>query len=179
MWKRPVQTRGMKRDRLLVGLLLVFAYTVFGGGNTLSYKAEANTVQIVEAKELSDKEYIKLYAKEFGVDSELLYDVMMWESSGKKVVGDGGRSFHEFQWQKPTWELYQKMYSQEFGETKFDINSLHDQIKLTAYAFSKGEPARNMWTVYRAIKNGGTYSFYSTQLKKHYTVKVDVNKYNL
>lgn len=181
MWKRPVQTPEMKRDRILIVTLIVFYYIVFGTSSTMFYKASANDepLQVIEVKDLTDKDYIRTYAKEFGVDSELLYDVMMCESSGKKVVGDGGRSYNEFQWQKETWNLYEKMYSQEFGETKFDIHSLHDQSKLTAYAFSKGESARNMWTAYRAIKNGGTYFFYSRQLKAHYTVKCDVNKYNL
>ncbi len=181
MWKRPVQTPEMKRDRILVITLVVFYYIVFGTSSTMFYKASANDepLQVIEIRDLTSKDYIKTYAKEFGVDSELLYDVMMCESMGKKVKGDGGLSLNEFQWQIPTWSMYEKMYSKEFGETKFDIHSLHDQSKLTAYAFSKGESARNMWTAYRAIKNGGTYSFYSKQLKGHYTAKCDVNKYNL
>ena len=110
MWKRPVQTPEMKRDRILIVTLIVFYYIVFGTSSTLLYKASANDepLQVIEIKDLTDKDYIRLYAKEFGVDSELLYDVMMCESMGKKVKGDGGLSLNEFQWQKPTWEREQR-----------------------------------------------------------------------
>jgi len=181
MWKRPVQTPEMKRDRILCVALFLLLYIVFGDGNTASYKAQANTtpLEVIDLSELSLKDYIKIYSKEFGVDSELLYDVMMCESGGKKVKGDGGRSHNEFQWQVPTWNMYVKKYSQEYGETKFDIHSMHDQIKLTSYAFSKGEQAKEMWSAYRAIKNGGKYSFYSKQLKGHYTAVCNIDKHNL
>ena len=59
------------------------------------------------------------------------------------------------------------MLSKKLGE-ELDFNSSHDQIKLLSWSIANGY-GRN-WTAWRAIQNGGTYSFYSNQLKKHFKV---------
>ena len=56
----------------------------------------------------------------------------------------------------------------DFGE---DLNyeSQFDQIKLASWSLSQEKYARE-WSIYRAIKNGGKYSFYSRQLKRNFTI---------
>ena len=99
-----------------------------------------------------------------GLDTKLALAVMRCESNGvQSTVGDGGLSKGIFQYQNETWERHSK----EFGET-LDINSPYDQARLATWAIANGKG--NEWTAYRTIKNGGTYSFYSRQLKKHFTV---------
>lgn len=105
------------------------------------------------------------FSNENGVDPDLMLAVMRCESNGKQsTVGDGGRSRGIFQIQKPTWDRFTK----EMGET-LDYNSPFDQARVATWAFANGK--QNEWTTYRSIKNGGSYSFYSKQLKKHFTVK--------
>lgn len=112
---------------------------------------------------------INHFAKLYGVDDRLVNKVIECESGGiHNVVGDGGRSKGIAQIQKPTWNWMVSMYNKEYKEN-LNYNSSFDQIKLTTYMISKGEG--HNWTTYVAIKKGGTYSFYSSQLKKHFTVK--------
>lgn len=108
------------------------------------------------------------FAKLYGVDSQIVDRVLDCESDYVHTAkGDGGRSKGIAQIQKPTWDWMEAQYYKEWGE-HLDYLSSHDQIKLLAYQISKGNG--NNWTSYRAIKNGGKYSFWSNQMKKHYTV---------
>lgn len=108
---------------------------------------------------------VRHFAEVNGVDESLALAVMRCESQGRQdTVSDGGRSRGVFQYQKETFERHAK----EYGEV-LDYNSSYDQAKLAMWAIAHGKG--NEWTAYRAIKNGGTYSFYSKQLKKHFTVK--------
>ena len=104
------------------------------------------------------------FANENGVDPTLMLNVMKYESGGKQsTVSDKGMSRGIFQYQKETFARHSK----EFGE-KLDYNSPYDQAKLASWAIANGKG--NEWTVYRCLNNGGSYSFYSRQLKKHFTV---------
>lgn len=114
------------------------------------------------------KEQIEYFSGIYGVDSKLVSKVIECESGGDhKVVGDGGRSKGIAQIQKPTWIDLEQKFNVEHKE---DLNymSQFDQLKLTTWSIANGEGSR--WTAYRAIKNGGRYSFYSRQLKKHFVV---------
>lgn len=125
-------------------------------------KAEAPELPL---KEQSIENVVTYFAKENGVDHELLLKVMECESHGNpNTVGDGGRSRGIFQIQKPTWDRFTK----GMGET-LDYTSSFDQAKVAAWAFANGHG--NEWTTAVAIKKGGTYSFYSKQLKQHFTVR--------
>jgi hypothetical protein len=127
-------------------------------------KAEETTVQPEPEVPLSPTQYADKYAKQYGVDPVIFKKVMFCESHNKQsAIGDSGRAVGVFQFHKGTFDGYAK----KLGKT-LDINSYRDQIELAAYMFSIGE-ARH-WTAYRAVMNGGTYSFYSTLLQKHYTV---------
>ena len=104
------------------------------------------------------------FSNENGVDPNLMLAVMRCESNGKQsTVGDGGRSRGIFQIQKPTWDRFTK----GMGET-LDYQSPFDQARVATWAFANGHG--DEWTTAVAIRKGGTYSFYSRQLKKHFTV---------
>ena len=115
---------------------------------------------------------IKKYTKLFNSNTDTVYSVMMCESGGVWKEGDSGHSFGQFAYFEETWNRYAKLYRKTFGvDDQFDIKSLHDQVKLTSFAFSLGDINRNEWTTYVAIKKGGSYSFYSRFHKKYFTVQ--------
>lgn len=106
----------------------------------------------------------------FGQDPKLISKITYCESKFKVVVHDGGHGKGVTGIHKKTFNLWLVKYKKENNET-LDYNSSYDQLKMMAYAFSKGDSYRNQWTTYVAYKNGGTYSFYSKLLKKNFTVK--------
>lgn len=122
--------------------------------------------------EIQDAHYsvqITHFSKIYGVDEKIVAKVVECESGGDHTAnGDGGRSKGIAQFQKPTWDWMSKQYFDEYNE-KLNYKSSFDNVKLLAYQISKGNG--NNWTSYVAIKKGGTYSFYSKQLNKHFTVK--------
>jgi len=123
---------------------------------------------VIPMEEWSPQSLVSHYAGVYAYDEKTLQAVMRCESRGdRNTVGDGGRSFGIFQIQKETW----KRFTREMGET-LDINSSNDQAKVAAWAFANGKA--NEWSTYVAIKKGGTYSFYSRQLKGRYTVRCSV-----
>ncbi len=124
--------------------------------------AYARTVPVEET-------YLDLAIK-YQVDYNLMRSISSCESGGSmEAIGDGNRAFGEFQYHVGTWENFTK----RMGEN-LDITSRYDQWKVTAWALSNGHGKH--WTSYVAIQNGGTYSFYSKLLKKHFTVKCQLLK---
>lgn len=118
----------------------------------------------VPIEQQSVERQIVYYANLYGFDSEIGLKVAECESNfSNKAIGDSGKSKGIFQFQKETFNRHSK----QMGET-LDYTSAHDQIKLAMWSMSNGN-ARE-WTTYRAIMNGGTYTFYSKQLKKTFTV---------
>lgn len=116
------------------------------------------------SEELPLEKQVELFTLVYGGDAELNKKVIRCESGWDvKADGDGGISLGVAQFQL---ESFNRM-SKAFGE-KLDYNSSYDQLKLFVWAMNNGY-ARE-WTAYRAIKNGGTYSFYSKQLGRHFTV---------
>lgn len=104
-----------------------------------------------------------------GIDVKLVKAVIDCESGfNNSNIGDNGLSRGILQFQKSTFMRMSSIY----GE-KLNYDSQFDQLKLGIWALSKPELARE-WTSYRAIMNGGTYSFYSKQLKQHFTVKCSI-----
>lgn len=129
-----------------------------------------NPLQIAQADEQKNttKELVTKYAQVYNVNSKIMLAMMRCESSGNQsAIGDGGRAKGLYQYHTGTWERIEKKLDKDM-----DINSEHDQIHMTAYALSQGMGSQ--WTSYVAIKNGGTYSFYSKLMKQHYTVKCSV-----
>lgn len=119
-------------------------------------------------KELTPKEYIIKYAQEYGVSEKLLLKVAECESeldinAINNDEPNGIQSLGIYQIQPPTWEYFEKKFNVDL-----DPNIPEDNIKMAAIAFSKNEGLN--WTSYRAIKNGGTYTFVSSKNGKKYTV---------
>lgn len=59
--------------------------------------------------------------------------------------------------------------SNAMGE-KLDINSWSDQIKLTTWVWANHPEWMRQWTTWRALENGGVYTFTSRQTGKTYTI---------
>ena len=131
-------------------------------------RVSSNDEVILELpKELTLKEVAQKFRAQYGVDYNLINSVIECESHwNPKAKGDNGRALNLAQFHKGTFENWEKQYGEDLN-----WNSAHDQIKLMAWAFSKGEQYRDDWTTYTAIKRGGTYTFYSKLLQKWFTVK--------
>lgn len=133
---------------------------------TKHYISEAEAPKIT-LEDYSVPQLIEYYSGIYHQDPALLKKVAECESKyGKNLKGDSGLAFSVYQFHKNTFDNWSK----EFGE-KLDYGSYHDHIKLAVWSFAQGENHRNAWTTYVAIKRGGTYSFYSKQLKKSFVVK--------
>lgn len=121
-----------------------------------------NELEIVS--ELPLEKQVEFYTSVYGGNSDLNKRVIDCESQwNTKALGDGGRSYGIGQFQKPSFDNLSRLMGEELN-----YYSPHDQIKLLVWSIANGYG--NQWTAYRAIKNGGKYSFYSNQLKKHFTV---------
>lgn len=119
-------------------------------------------------KDKTIKEQVEFFSVLYETDSQVVNKSIECESKGNHdAVGDGGRSKGIAQIQVPTWKDLEQKYNKEFAED-LDYTSRFDQIKLMTWSFANGYG--NKWTSYVAIKNGGKYSFYSKQMKRHYTV---------
>lgn len=130
-----------------------------------STKVIADPLEIVSPADMTIEGQINYYSEIYDVDSGIINKVIQCESRGSQsAVGDSGLSRGIAQFQKPTFINL----SNKLGE-ELDYNSSHDQIKLLVWSIANGYGSN--WTAYRAIKNGGTYSFYSKQLGKSFTVK--------
>lgn len=110
-----------------------------------------NEVEIVpEVKELSIPELIQVYSIKYNVSPVQLSKVIECESKFNPKAfhkDDGGVGKHSvgiLQFQKSTFDLW----SARLGE-KLDYYSYHDQIKLGAYMWSKGQ--QSQWTCYRKL----------------------------
>lgn len=98
-------------------------------------------VSIAEApdrkvQDYSIKELVSHYSSQFQVSQTKMLRVMNCESGGSMNPpgsNDGGRAKGLYQYHQPTWDAFSK----EFGK-QLDRNSAHDQVMLTAWAFSKG-----------------------------------------
>lgn len=146
-----------KKIKIAVVLLLFCATSTY---------AQAPNIPL---REKSVKEQVEFFSEIYGADSKVVNRVIECESGGShKAVGDGGRSKGIAQIQGPTWKDLEQKFNLEYEED-LHYTSQFDQLKLTTYSIANGEGRR--WTAYRAIMNGGTYSFYSKQLQKHFTVK--------
>lgn len=105
-------------------------------------------------------EVIERYATEYAIDPNLLYSIIKCESHfNQNAVGLAGEVTMA-QFLPKTFEGQAK----KMGE-QLDIKSYHDTIKLTAYSLSIGDG--KLWTTYRAIQNGGEYTFVDRNGKQH------------
>jgi len=126
----------------------------------ISYAVEAPELPI---EQRSYEQQITYYSELYGADPKVTLAVARCESGfSQKAIGDQKRAVGIYQYHLATFQRHSKLKGEELDRT-----SAHDQIKLATWAIANGYG--NEWTAYRAIKNGGTYSFYSKLLGKHYT----------
>lgn len=146
----------MRIIKIIVSFVLLFS--LFG----LPTKDSAEELQI---KEMSAKEQVWFYSTIYGANPVIVDKVIQCESGyNNSAIGDGKNAQGIGQF----WEETFNRMSKKLGE-KLDYNSSHDQIKLLSFAMANPTLAKE-WTSYRAIINGGSYTFYSKYFKKTITV---------
>lgn len=132
----------MKRQILFMIAIFVLWLFVFA----LVRRTTAIAEDIVPDEFLSNIQLIEKYG---GEQEQILTKVMNCESGGRRdVKGDGGKAHGLYQYHKPTWDRFAKLYGQEM-----DYYSPLDQIKLTAFVFQKYPEYRNHWTCFTKNKN--------------------------
>jgi hypothetical protein len=153
--------------------ILVIAYMVS------IQKTESQAVPIVVEIPLAERstmEQIDYYAELYDVDPNLMKSIIKCESKFKpnakgdykngKYLANGLLQYHS--------ESFIR-HSKALGE-ELDYYSPLDQIKLGTFAISKGHGRE--WSSFRAIKNGGTYSFYSRLLERDYVVECPLSNFD-
>lgn len=133
----------------------------------LPVKAEAP--KPVYVKPLTVEETIVKYVTYFAAPAKEITSLFRCESNFRQdVVGaEGEIGVGQI---KPATFIY---LSGLMGE-KLDIDSYHDQIKLVTW-LSVNEPQELwQWTTWRALKNGGVYTFTSKKTGITYTVHCQV-----
>ncbi len=144
----------------LLLFLIIFVLTLFYSPRALEadIRPQTPSTGLIDA-------YMRGYSKEYGSSYNDLKKVANCESGmqEKPKPGDHGLANGIMQFHEDTF----KGMSKEMGES-LSYESAHDQIKVAAWAFSKGYG--NQWTTYVALKNGGEYTFYSKTFGKNITV---------
>lgn len=129
-------------------------------------KAESPTIEL---KDRPIQYIISHYAYQYGVDVPIALAVARCESQfGTLPDGDGGKAKGLWQYWDDTWHRHYKEFYKETGIELIKGNQM-DDTQLAMWAFSNGKATE--WTTYVSIMKGGTYSFYSKQLKKDFTVR--------
>lgn len=164
----------------LIALILVYVVSIFSvplkviaePGN-----AATNNNYIISLMSDEDKSryYLNKYGEEYGANMNILNAVVRCESQfGKLPNGDFKNGEYLAvgigQYHKETWNRHTKISGLAGSR-----DSVEDQARQLAWTFAKGsEEMKREWTTYRAIKNGGEYSFFSSVLNKQFTVKCKV-----
>lgn len=132
----------MKKIILLFGLfLLCMPYRVLIADDALSARLPiVPLIKPLERTTMPLQAFIDEYSIKYHVSPKDLYKVLYCESHfNEKAVGDGGLARNVAQFHKSTFEMWEK----DFGED-LNYDSAQDQIKLMAWAFSKGY--QHHWT---------------------------------
>jgi hypothetical protein len=152
----------------------IYATPILFNSGTVTKKEEEPSEQVGGSpyrKEFKTvDEIINEVAPLFNQDPKLISKISFCESSHKIQSHDGGKGFNVTGIHNITFNYWLKQYQKEINEN-LNINSTYDQIKVMSWAFSKGDRYRNQWTTYVALKNGGTYTFYSKMLGKNFTAR--------
>lgn len=115
-------------------------------------------------------EVIEKYSTEYGLDKNLVYSMLFCESTlNENAIGDSGKSKGISQYNPNTFIRHEKKLGEDLDE-----QSWHDSIKLMTFAIANG--MGNEWTSYRAIKNGGSYTFKNSYTGKTQTVKCNLRE---
>jgi hypothetical protein len=91
---------------------------------------------------------IRYWANYYDIDFPQFFWTIQGESNCKMVYGDNGLAFGFLQFHKGTFNLFKK----EAG-LDLDYYNGEDQLRLGAWAFSKGESYKKHWTVWMNLFN--------------------------
>lgn len=95
--------------------------------------------------EYTNIELVSYFATLYGANRGQLEGVINCESGWRPTVyGDGGHAYGLLQFHKPTFEMWEKQMGEDM-----DYYSSFDQIKMGAWAFSKGYTSH--WTCYTKL----------------------------
>lgn len=140
--------------------ILVFVLVISLLSNATKVIAEPIEISPNSSYEVLVENFTILYGGDVLLNKAIIECESQWNET---ALGDSGRSYGLFQFQKASFERMSKAFGEELN-----YYSSYDQLKLGVWAVNNGYA--NEWTSYRAIMNGGKYSFYSKQLKQHFTV---------
>lgn len=135
-------------------------------------KAEAPD-STIKVEEMTIPETIAYYSIIYNTDARITTAVAKCESQfNPDTQGDykDGKYLAQglFQYHNETWYRHYKEFNKETGITLVK-GVPQDDVQLGVWAIANGKG--NEWSTYTSLKNGGTYSFYSKLLGRHYTVK--------
>ncbi len=151
----------MKHFIFIFSLLILFITSM-----TFRVSAEAPLPQEQSLDDFTIEQLVNHFSIQHGIDPKLALSMMMCESEGNQgAKGDGHRASGIFQYWNDTWKRHSTKY---FGEI-LDINSPLDQAKVATAAIAGGDGRE--WTSYRALMNGGSYTFFYKLEQKWITVR--------
>ncbi len=167
--------------KILSIIVLSFTLAISVYAKTDSTYIPPAPIVVIPLEEQSVKEVIEHYAVIYNQDPNLLLSVGDCESQNTKdKKGDWSTkqqkylAWGAFQTHRGTFDKWKV----EMGEPTLNYYNWVDQIKVSVWAFSKGETYRDDWTTYRAIIRGGTYSFYSKVLQGNYTIYCKIKDFS-
>lgn len=121
----------------------------------------------VKTKELKDYSVLELI-EYFGGDNKTLISKILWcesQHQNFEVWGDDHKAYGIAQYHEDTFNRYAIL----MGENLQWKNQI-DQIELISWQAQYLPKSLWEWTTYRAIKNGGTYTFIDKKSIKHTVV---------
>lgn len=134
-----------KMAGVLICLSILFSTPTYAQSPAMGDPGIPALPAVVPVAPKTTKEIVVDFAKKYQVSSTEMLGVMQCESKGNQsAVGDSGHAFGVYQYHVPTFNSFEKRMGEDL-----DINSKYDQIKLTAWAFSKGYQSH--WTCYRIM----------------------------
>lgn len=144
----------MKFYKTIVGVALIISLYAS------STKVIADPLEIVSPTDMTIEGQINYYSELYDVDSDTINKVIQCES---KFNPNAHNPNGEDSWGLVQINLdsHPEITKEQALDTNFSINYLAENI-------SDGNG--RMWTSYRAIKNGGSYTFWSSTLHKSITV---------
>jgi len=151
----------MSKKHIIRIIFLIIALIIL----ILATPAKASAPLDTRPKVLTVRETIVKYVTMYAAPEAKLTSLFRCESTfNQNAIGEEGE-IGVGQFKQGTFTYLSGL----MGE-KLDINSYTDQIKLISWlSVNKPEEMRH-WTTWRAIENGGTYTFTSKKLGKTYTV---------
>jgi len=122
-------------------------------------------IPLLPPKVLSVQETIVKYATVYRAPEKKLESLFRCESTFRQnVIGEEGE-IGVGQFKPDTFKRLSKLMGEELN-----IHSYSDQIKLVSWLSVNHPNEMRNWTTWRALQNGGTYTFTSRQTGKTYTV---------